>query len=129
MKLQSLTPNVMVRDMDETLAFYRDLLGFEVVTSVPEAPPYNWAMIRRDDVVLMLQTRASLGDDLPELKERPYGGALTFFVRMDGVRALHERIHGRVRVVQELTETFYGMREFSVVDPDGFVITFAEPVE
>lgn len=126
MQLESLTPNILVEDMDRSLAFYRDRLGFAVAASVPEAPPYNWAMLRRDGVTIMVQTRASLEDDQPALKNRPAGGALTFFIQMQGIDDLYADLHAHAPVVQEPTDTFYGMREFSVTDPDGFVITFAE---
>ncbi|NIT70052.1 hypothetical protein GWO43_03935, partial [candidate division KSB1 bacterium] len=36
MKFRSLTPNVMVEDVNETVEYYKDKLGFELIMSVPE---------------------------------------------------------------------------------------------
>ena len=46
-----------------------------------------------------------------------------------GIDALHDRIKSKAKVVMPLTTQFYGMREFAIEDPDGYVITFAERVE
>ena len=39
MTLTDVTPNLIVADVDRSTAFYRDVLGFSVVSTVPEAPP------------------------------------------------------------------------------------------
>jgi len=38
-------------------------------------------------------------------------------------------VKGKTRLVIPLTTQFYGMREFAIEDPDGFVITFAQRVQ
>jgi uncharacterized glyoxalase superfamily protein PhnB len=40
---------------------------------------------------------------------------------------LYERTHQQAELIQELTVTFYGMREFSIKDPNGDYLIFAEP--
>ena len=35
---------------------------------------------------------------------------------------------GRVRIVEDLQDTFYGVREFIIRDLNGFWITFAQPM-
>jgi hypothetical protein len=50
MKLNRLTPNMMVEDVNRTIDFYRDVLGFELVMSVPEHGLYQWALMKREDV-------------------------------------------------------------------------------
>ena len=55
---QGATPLFMVFDVPTAVAFYRDLLGFEVVStsrSFDQQPDhYGWAMLRRDTVTLMV---------------------------------------------------------------------------
>ena len=58
--LKKLTPNLMVEDVEQTLRFYGEVLGFEVITTVPEQPPFGFAIVRRDEVELMFQSRPSL---------------------------------------------------------------------
>ena len=45
------------------------------------------------------------------------------------VDTLHDRVRARATVVMPLTTQWYGMREFAIEDPDGFVITFAQRIE
>lgn len=126
MPLSKLTPNMMVENVAETVDFYRDVLGFDLIMAVPEGNPVDWALMQRDEVEVMFQARASLTDELPLFAGRPIGGALTFYIDMQGVEALYEQIRAQVRVVQDLQTTFYGKREFAIQDCNGFILTFAE---
>lgn len=117
---------MMVEDVNETITFYRDILGFDLVMTVPDSGRFDWALVRRGEVEVMFQTRASLAEDLPQFKERPIGGALTLYIDMQDIDALYEHVHGRVDVVKDLETTFHGTREFTIQDPNGFALTFAE---
>ena len=124
--LRKLTPNCMVEDVARTLDYYRDVLGFAAVATVPERPPYNWAMAVRDDVALMFQSRASLEDDLPIFRNLPIGASLGFYIDVTDVRDLHGQLKGRAEVVLELRETFYGATEFAIRDCNGYILCFAQ---
>lgn len=126
MKLSSLTPNIMVDDMKQSVAFYRDILGFKMLMSVPEEAPYDWCLLQMDDVEMMLQSRSSLGEEIPELNADSTGGTLLFYIRMDGLADYYKRIKDHVRIVRPPETTFYGRREFSIADNSGFVLTFSE---
>ena len=39
-RFTSVTPNLVVKDVARSLAFYRDVLGFTVAMSVPDAEPF-----------------------------------------------------------------------------------------
>jgi lactoylglutathione lyase len=121
-----LTPNMMVEDVNATVDFYRDVLGFDLVMTVPDSGRFDWALVRRDGIEMMFQTRASLSGDLPAFADRPLGGALTFYLDVEGIDALYRQLQARVAVVKELHETFYGTREFAIEDVNGFILTFAE---
>jgi uncharacterized glyoxalase superfamily protein PhnB len=122
--MESLAPNIFVRDMNATITFYKQL-GFETVMSVPEKGEYDWAMMTNHGVTFMFQTYKNLGDLLPEIK-RTDGGALLFYIRLRGIRAFHDKIKSKAKVIVELNKTFYGATEFSIVDNNGYVLTFAE---
>ena len=122
--MESLAPNIFVKDMNATIAFYRQL-GFEKVMSVPEEGDYDWAMMRNGEVNFMFQTFKSLGDVLPEVN-RNDGGSLLFYIRLKAIRPFHDSIKSKAKVLVELNKTFYGATEFSIVDNNGYVLTFAE---
>jgi len=122
--MESLSPNIFVKDMNATIAFYQQL-GFEKVMSVPEEGNYDWAMMRNGEVNFMFQTFKSLGDVLPEVN-RNDGGSLLFYIRLKAIRPFHDSIKSKAKVLVELNKTFYGATEFSIVDNNGYVLTFAE---
>jgi len=122
--MESLAPNIFVKDMNATIAFYKQL-GFEKVMSVPEEGDYDWAMMRNGEVNFMFQTFKSLGDVLPEINRKD-GGSLLFYIRLKGIRVFHDKIKNKAKVIVELNKTFYGATEFSIVDNNGYVLTFAE---
>ena len=74
--LKKMTPNLMVEDVNSTLAFYKDVLNFELLATVPETGQFNWAMMRRDNVEIMFQVRASITEEFPVLKDRAIGSSL-----------------------------------------------------
>jgi len=122
--MESVAPNIFVKDINATIAFYEQL-GFEKIMTVPEKGEYDWVMMTNKGVTFMFQTLNSLGDILPEIK-RSDGGSLLFYIRMMGVRAFYDKIKEKVRVIVALNKTFYGATEFSIVDNNGYVLTFAE---
>ncbi|HEY4110375.1 VOC family protein [Puia sp.] len=124
--MESLAPNLFVKDMNTTLDFYR-LLGFQVTMSVPEKGqgPLVWAMMTNGRVTMMFQTMESLGDTLPPISRKD-GASLLLYINLTDIRAFFESIKDKVTVLQGLEKTFYGATEFSIVDNNNYVLTFAE---
>jgi hypothetical protein len=56
-QLKGLAPLFQVFDMPRSVAFYRDLLGFEVVTTSPPRGPddFDWALLELGDAKLYLR--------------------------------------------------------------------------
>jgi lactoylglutathione lyase len=124
----SVTPNLLVRDIDRSTAFYRDVLGFSVKQTVPAAAPFVFVWLERDGVPVFLNDPKAVEDDFPGATARPAGGTATLFFVLTGVDALHDVVEPQVKVVMPLKTQFYGMREFAIEDPDGHILTFAERV-
>ncbi|HEV8396774.1 MAG TPA: VOC family protein [Vicinamibacterales bacterium] len=125
-QFSSLTPNLIVADIERSLAFYRDVLGFSVEQTVPEAPPCVFVIVRSGPVEVYLNAPAPATEEYPSLRGRPIGGSLTLFVRITGIRAAYESLKTRVPIEMPLEKKWYGVTEFACTDPDGYVITFAE---
>jgi catechol 2,3-dioxygenase-like lactoylglutathione lyase family enzyme len=124
--LTALTPNLIVAEVDRSLAFYRDVLGFTVEQTVPDASPLVFAIVKSGVVELFLNAPGPALEEYPAFKGRPIGGTLTLFVRVAGIRAVYEELAPKVNVVMPLEKKWYGVTEFAFTDPDGYVITFAE---
>ena len=127
-KFETLTPNLMVEDVNQTVAYYHSVLGFEKISSVPEEGELVWAKMAKDGVELMFQEEENLKKDLPEMSNETPGGGFNLFIKMHGIKALYDKIYEKADIVDEMRETFYGMREFTIKDVKGYYLTFAEPI-
>ncbi len=136
MPITSLTPNLMVEDVNRAVAFYREELGFEFVLGVPEgtretvtawpAPgPLAFALVKSGNAGLMFQTRASLAGDQPCLANAKIGGSIVLSMECDDLDALYARLSESVPFLKAMHTTFYGTRECSIEDINGYVLTFA----
>jgi uncharacterized glyoxalase superfamily protein PhnB len=133
---KKITANIIVSNINEILDFYEKIMGFSLVMAVPEdsqqavsvrdaATPLGFAIIRRDDVELMLQSRKSLDKELPSLAASPVGTSFTLYIQVDDIEALYKDIKDKAAIIEDLHTTFYGAREFCIRDRGGHVLTFA----
>jgi len=123
--MESLAPNIFFSNMPETIALY-EVLGFKVTMSVPESgEDMVWAMMVNGNVTMMFQTYGSLAEDLPEISRKD-GGSLLLYINVKDIRGFFESIKDKVKVLKGLEATFYGATEFSILDNNNYVLTFAE---
>jgi uncharacterized glyoxalase superfamily protein PhnB len=125
-KLESLSPNLISDNVNASVDFYTKHLGFSLAASVPESGEFGWAMVQRDGVTIMFQSLKSLKEDMPSLELDKKGSIGTFFIKMKGLEELYNSVKGKVEIALEWRETFYGMKEFGIKDPDGYYMVFAE---
>ena len=122
--VSGVTPLLEVFDLPASIAFYRDMLGFTIVSGDESW----WCRLRLGDATLMLNTAYEPGGRPPEPEpERVRGHAdtsLYFDADPDGVYAhLRERGWPATHPV----DMSYGMRQASTKDPDGFQLCFIRP--
>lgn len=122
--METVSPNIYVNDLQATIDFYSNL-GFKVITTVPPEGEPIFALMMNGGVTFMFQTFASLGDTLPEIPLQT-GAPILLYVNMKGVRKFHDEIKDKVSIHRGLEVTFYGATEFSVLDNNGILLTFAE---
>lgn len=104
----------VVSDMVAGLAYYRDVLGFQVTFEYGE--PLSYACLCRDEVALHLLAASGT-------KRLPRHGAICIFVR--DVDQIYAEVAARgARLLNQPEDRDYGMRDFDVVDPDGNQLTF-----
>ena len=125
-ELKSLTPNLIVSNVERSIAFYRDVLGFTLVTTVPDASPFVFAIVQCGPVQIFLNAPEPAIAEYPAFKDRPIGGTLTLFIDVQNIKASHDELKGKVKIVMPLEHKWYGVTEFAFEDPDGYLITFAE---
>ena len=123
---KKLTPNLLVASVERSLAFYVDTLGFARGMTVPEASPFAFASVTGGEVEIFFNDAATAVKEYPAFAGKPIGATGTLYIEVEGVDALHDRLKSNVKIVMPIATQFYGMREFAIADPDGYVITFAE---
>jgi catechol 2,3-dioxygenase-like lactoylglutathione lyase family enzyme len=116
-------PQLFVRDIARSVAFYRDSLGFEVGYLYGDPPFYG--LVRRGGAALNLRhTDASPWDD--GLRDREDLLSATIVTRELKALFLELKAAG-VPFHQTLKEQPWGARDFIVRDPDGNLVHFADP--
>lgn len=122
--MDSISPNIFVKNIDETIKFYQHL-GFELAMTVPEQGDFVWAMMTCENVTFMFQTFESLGSELPTIS-RNNGGSLLLYIQIKNIGEFHDKVKDKTNVIKGLEKTFYGATEFSIQDINGYILTFAE---
>lgn len=122
--MESIAPNLFVYDMSATVAFY-ETLGFQIAAKNPPTDNPDFVLMTYGNITFMFQTFDSLGDELPIIR-REKGSSLLLYIQLENIQVFYKAIKGKVPVYRELEETFYGATEFSIVDNNNYLITFAE---
>ena len=125
--MESISPNIFVKDINETIKFYQNI-GFEIVMTVPKKGDLVWAMMTCGNVTFMFQTFESLGSELPMIS-RQDGGSLLLYIQIKEIRAFHNKIKNKADIIKDLEKTFYGATEFAIRDLNNYILTFAENEE
>lgn len=124
--ITKLTPNLIVSNVEQSMTFYRDVLGFTIVTTVPDAPPYAFAIAMAGDVQVFFNSIDAATEEYPAFRNQPVGGTLTLFFEVTDIEQRYAELAPKVRVVMPLEKKWYGMTEFAFLDPDGWMITYAQ---
>lgn len=127
-RLESLTPNLVVDDVNKTIEYYTLQLGFTCLATKPEKGTYDWGMVAKDAVTIMFQTHRSLKEGLPKI-DKPAGAFGTLFIRMTGIENYYTQVSDKVKIASPLKVAPYGMKEFTIRDVNGWHLTFAQEVK
>ena len=128
--ITNMTTNLMVENVEKSIAFYGDLLGFAVVASVPgKAGGLQFAILAKDGVTLMVQEKGNMIEEYPVLSTDAVHPSVSLYITVQELDAFYEDIKGKYPINTELHTSFYGAREFAITDADGYVLTFTEHQE
>jgi catechol 2,3-dioxygenase-like lactoylglutathione lyase family enzyme len=121
--LTGLAPVLIVPEVQEALAYYRDRLGFRVEDWEPNPAAYGYA--QRDACNLHFcqgeQPRPNSEIVQPDLFD--------VYLWTDDVAALHEELRGRgADLLQEPIERPWQMLEIRAQDPFGYILAFGQPL-
>jgi lactoylglutathione lyase len=129
-----LVPEMICSDLDQSLRFYVDLLGFGVLYARPED---RFAFLEREGAELMLE-QPKTHDRLWPIAElaKPFGRGVNFEIKVSNVDQLHSAIVAAgYDCFLPIEERWYrrndlelGVRQFAVQDPDGYLIRLSQSI-
>jgi len=120
-----LTPVLVVDAVETCLPFWCERLGFTKTVEVPHGDRLGFAILEHGGVELMLQSRASVADDIAALAKEPSRSML--FIEIESLDDVKRALGDWPRFLEERT-TFYGTREIGVRDPAGNAVILAQRV-
>jgi hypothetical protein len=120
--MQSLTPILLVDAIEPCLDFWKRL-GFAVTVEVLEGDALGFVILKNGPVEVMYQTRASVLKDAPAMADFPSSSIL--YIDVTNIDEVIAAVSDAPVLVPKRT-TFYGATEYSVREPGGNAVGFAE---
>jgi uncharacterized glyoxalase superfamily protein PhnB len=119
-----ITSVLLVQEIEKSLPFWVQRMGFEKTVEVPEGDRLGFAILARGGAELMLQTMESVRKDVPQFVPASGTSVAALFIEVDDFADTLRRLEGYTIALPERT-TFYGMREIGVIEPGGHTVMFA----
>jgi glyoxylase I family protein len=128
-EIEYLTPLLEVFDMPRALRFYRDILGFEVVSDSGDGDDSSWVWIQKDSCNLMLndQYEPSQVPDSPPAERTKWHHDTCLYFGADP-DAVYEHLKSSGFQIDPPKDAPYGMRQLYLTDPNGYNICFQRQV-
>jgi catechol 2,3-dioxygenase-like lactoylglutathione lyase family enzyme len=113
-----ISPMLATADMEKTIAFFKDILGFTVTMQAP-----NYSIIERDHQSIHLQN--AVKEEVMKLVR----DHTEIYIEVSGIHALwrHVQTFKDRYHIRDLFDREYGMTEFHIVDPNSCLIFVGEP--
>ena len=126
LRLRDVSPSLTVNDLQASVAWYRDVLGFTVAEEYQMDGKVMGVRLVAGSATFLLGQ-----DDFAKGRDRQKGvGFRLFCETAQDVDQLAAAIKARGgKLSQEPTDQPWGARDFAVVDPDGFNISIMTPMK
>ena len=118
--VRELVPLLFVADIQRSMAFYCEKLGFRVTQAWEPNGKLSWCRVDRDGSAVMLQEACPEEDGPAEGR----GRGVAFFFNCEDVDAAHAEFAARGLDLQPPAVAHYGMKQVFLQDPDGYQLCF-----
>jgi uncharacterized glyoxalase superfamily protein PhnB len=117
-----ISPTLAVRDVKQTIQFYRDSLGFKIGMTFPSAENPEYVDLSKDGMVLMFIPTENIGIK----REEKLGLGVNIYMQIDGdIDKYYNELKDRgAKIVVDIKNEPYGIRDFTIEDIDGYKLTF-----
>ena len=117
-----ISPTLAVRNVKQTIQFYRDSLGFKTGMAFPDADNPEYADLSKDGMVIMFVPAKDIGIGAKE----KLGIGVNLYMQIDGdIDEYYSEVRNKgVNVVVDIKDEPFGIRDFTVEDINGYKLTF-----
>ena len=122
---EAISPCFLVSNVERTIAFYREKLGFETRLIAPEVDPF-FAIIGRDGAQIFIKAERGIAP-VPNHTRHPHLRLDAFVYASDPDALAAEFAEHGAAFRKQLEDTHDGLRGFEISDPDGYVLFFGRP--
>lgn len=124
--MQKITPTLIVNEVEPSVKFWIEKLGFEKPVEVPgDDGKLVFAMLVKGDVEVHLQSLESVKKDMPYLASCQLPSASYLYIDVEDVKFLYEKLKD-CDIVTPLEKTFYGATHFFIREPGGHILGFSQ---
>ena len=118
-----LEPMIYTTDIEKSINFYRDVLGFEIEEFYPHAENPTWVCFRIGN------DRFGIGKTFSDMNHKLHprgvdGSGVQFYIRVDDVDRLYNELKSELEIIDDIENKSWGDREFTFKDPNGYLISF-----
>lgn len=128
-EIQGITPLLMVFNMPRSLAFYRDILGFEVISDSGYGDKSSWVWLRLNGSDLMLNDQYEPGQEppAPPPERTKWHKDTILYIGCPDIAGAYEYLKSKGIECGPPKLAPYGMNQLYINDPDNYQICFQWP--
>ena len=120
-----LVPMLMCKDVQASIRFYTDVLGFEVTGRMDDVGATGFASLRNGRTAVMLASPSYIPEGTKVDGRFPQSHYYFYVADAEGLR---QSIVDKGWEATECVDRFYDIKEFELVDPDGHVLVFGQDI-
>lgn len=133
MKFNPLVPELYVTDFKKSLHFYTEILEFKIEYQ-RDNPPF--AFLSYQESQLMIELEQYNENWHTGKLEYPFGRGINFQIKTDNAQYLVDKLKSVGYPLKmdlkdssyKVNNKFYNYRQFLVMDPDGYLLRFSQPI-
>jgi len=123
MSIKSIIPELIAKDINQTIEFYTKILKLKLIAVFPKENPV-WVKFGNENSFIMFETAKSLGEIIPELKNKPIDGSFNIYFEVDNIDEMYGEIKDSVEVIVPLIEKPF--KQFSIKDVNGYILLIGQ---
>jgi catechol 2,3-dioxygenase-like lactoylglutathione lyase family enzyme len=128
--LKGMTPLLQVFDMNNSLSFYRDKIGFQIIQSAGNGNNLDWVLLKLNDVEIMLNTAFEWDNrpDSPDPLGISHHADTALYFGCPDIEEAYINLKAKGLDLEKPIITQYGWKAIYLDDPDGYKICIHWPI-